>query len=212
MSMEAVARRSHGLMQHGAIFQIDASTNQAKATPNGGFPADFFSDPSRMPPPTAGDQEGGEDDPDSNTQKARSSTTIDAEFEAFERALNKTRPPPTAMQDIYSRATVAAEPELLDIETLQADGFPPDATPEGAASKSEVSRPVGGEPGEPEEETEAQKAKRKQQDEKELIMDRILDEERAQEAAEEKVAALKARFEAIKKQREARKLAAAGKK
>lgn len=148
------------------------------------------------------------DEDDLGPAQPRTTDTLDAEFEAFERALSKsTRPAPSAMQDLYSRATVAAEPELVDVAALQQDGFPPQVANESAAAEA-------GNAAEPEkeEETEAQKAKRKELEEKELIMDRILDEERAQEAAEEKVSALKSRFEAIKKQREARKLAAGAKK
>ncbi|KAG8878876.1 hypothetical protein FRB97_001476 [Tulasnella sp. 331] len=185
----------------------------AGAQESNGFPSDFFSDPSRMP--LEGSEEGDGDGDGENQAPSRTSATIDSEFEAFERALSRTRPAPNAMQELYSRATIMAEPELVDINTLRADGFPPEVAAEGVENKpsanagNEQARGGGSEV--PEEEAEAQKARRKEMDEKELILDRIIDEERAQEEAEEKVTALRTRFEAIKRQREAKKLATATK-
>ena len=59
------------------------------------------------------------------------------------------------------------------------------------------------------EETEEEKLRRKEQEERELIMDRLIEEERAQEEADERVGLLKAKVEAMKRMREAKK---AGKK
>jgi zinc finger protein 830 len=58
---------------------------------------------------------------------------------------------------------------------------------------------------EPTLEPEEEEQTRKQREEKELIMDRILEEERAQEDADERVAALKARLVAVKAKRVAAK-------
>jgi len=188
-----------------------AAPEPSTSRPNG-FPSDFFSDPNHASVlDTTGD--GDEE----NAAPPRTTATIDAEFEAFERALSRTRPPASAMQELYSRATVMAEPELVDIETLRADGFPPEVAPEGAEeTRSGAVNANGAEAvpaaEAPEEETETQKARRKELEEKELILDRIVDEERAQEEAEEKVTALRTRFEAIKRQREARKAGAASSK
>ena len=55
-----------------------------------------------------------------------------------------------------------------------------------------------------------QERKRKEQEDRELIMDRLLEEERAQEEADSRVSALKGRLEMLRRQREAKK--AAGKK
>jgi zinc finger protein 830 len=59
-----------------------------------------------------------------------------------------------------------------------------------------------------EDETEIDKSRKRLQEERELIMDRLLDEERAQEDADAKVSALKARLQAIKLKRAARKAGA----
>lgn len=199
------------------LWQVDPSNASTPHPPNqpNGLPSDFFSDPNRTLPDTVEDYE--DEEGEGPAQPPRTSATIDSEFEAFERALGQTRPPASALQDLYSRATVMAEPELVDIEALQADGFPPEVPADGANASSDTKNGVANDAtvasDEPEEETEAQKARRKELEEKELILDRIVDEERAQEEAEEKVTALRTRFLAIKKQREAKKLAAAaGKK
>ncbi|KAG9049104.1 hypothetical protein FS837_011116 [Tulasnella sp. UAMH 9824] len=168
-----------------------------------GFPADFFSDPSRAPP-----ELGMEDDEEESAAKPSRPTagpSVDSEFEAFERAIAaaSAKRAPTASQDIFARATVFAEAELVDVDAIQANGFPPEVSSTDGPSKAGGAAP----PAEEEEETEAQKARRKELEEKELIMDRIIEEERAQEEADDKVRSLKARLEAIKKQRELKKKA-----
>ncbi|KAG9015336.1 hypothetical protein FRB95_010647 [Tulasnella sp. JGI-2019a] len=211
MDLDASGDSDGGLAKKRKIA-TDGAAGPSLATEANGFPSDFFTDPSRRLE-AAEEEQGSEDN--ENSAPTRTSATIDSEFEAFERALSRVKPAPDAMQALYSRATVMAEPELVDIEALQADGFPPEVAAEGAQDGSTVKpggeQTVGGGDEQAEEETEAQRAKRKEMEEKELILDRIVDEERAQEAAEEKVTALRTRFEAIKKQREAKKLAAAKK-
>jgi zinc finger protein 830 len=59
--------------------------------------------------------------------------------------------------------------------------------------------------------TEEELRKRKAEDEKELIMDRLLEEERAQEEADAKVVLLKGRLDALKKRRNEAKAAKANK-
>lgn len=56
-----------------------------------------------------------------------------------------------------------------------------------------------------EDETEIDRRKRELQEERELVMDRLIEEERAQEDADAKVNALKSRLEAIKLKRAAAK-------
>lgn len=149
-----------------------------------------------------------DEEEESTAQPSRSvgGPSVETEFEAFERAIAaaSAKRAPTAPQDIFARATVFAEPELVDVDALEANGFPPEVSSTDGPSKA-------GEAGAPEEEeeTEAQKARRKEFEEKELIMDRIVEEERAQEEADDKVRSLKARLEAIKKQRELKKKAVA---
>jgi len=55
---------------------------------------------------------------------------------------------------------------------------------------------------------EEQLKKLKEQDERELIMDRLLEEERAQEEADAKVMLLKSRLDALKQKRQAARAAA----
>ncbi|KAG8908365.1 hypothetical protein FRB99_007293 [Tulasnella sp. 403] len=179
-------------------------------SPEPGFPSDFFSDSTRkLPLADDDDAEDGQDIKQSKNPPGGSG--IDDEFEAFERAIraasSQRAAAQTVSQEVFSRATVVAEPELVDPSTLEADGFPPDVASNTAAAPLPLAatngQPASGEA--QEEETEAQKAKRKEMEEKELIMDRLLEEERAQEEADDRVKSLKARLEAIKRQRERKK-------
>ena len=84
-------------------------------------------------------------------------------------------------QDIYNRASMVAEPELaLDISEGLPGGQPISSVP--AANDEEMRRI-------------------REQDERELIMDRLMDEEKAQEDADVKVTLLKRRVDAFKHQR-----------
>ena len=56
----------------------------------------------------------------------------------------------------------------------------------------------------PQEETEEEKRRRVEREERELIMDRLVEEERAQEEADLRVGLMRSRVEALKKAREAR--------
>lgn len=182
-----------------------------KVDDEGGFPADFFSDPSRAPPPASPSDDEDNDDSSSIPQPppltTTSSSAIDSEWEAFQRAINAVSQPPSrpTNQDAFARATIAAEPELI---TNLPTGFPSSVLDRNddveATAEEGVAPRVVPEPGleaEPEE-SEGDKYKRKEREERELIMDRLLDEERAQEEADAKVSALKARLELVKKKRE----------
>lgn len=168
-----------------------SSTGNIKHT-NGGFPADFFSDPSKAPPATLSDDDEDEtmaqDGVQSRTQSQMQtvpSSAIDAEWAAFEQEVLN-RPDD---REAYENATIFAEPELVD----QTAGLP---TAAGEISETEAKPEL----------TEEELRQRKEQEERELIMDRLLDEERAQEEADAKVAMLKHKLEALRKQREARKM------
>jgi len=106
-------------------------------------------------------------------------STIEFEWENFQRSVINA----PDRQDVYERATLVAEPELAS------------AIPEGFPSEnvSQTNFPTN-----PEEEL-----RRKEQDERELIIDRLLDEERAQEDADLKVSVMKKRLDALKRKREA---------
>lgn len=159
------------------------------------FPVDFFSDPSRALPTQDDDED------DANMGEAAATTAaapppppppppksqFDLEWAAFERDLQSLQKPVLDPQEAYARATVAAEPEL--VPTLE--GLP-GQVPAGGGEVSELEQKI----------SEEEERKRKMQEEHELIMDRLLEEERAQEEADSRVAALKSRVEMLKKKRE----------
>lgn len=200
--------------------EIEVESTSAE---NGGFPADFFSDPSRKLRTADDDDDEGDDDnevpsnpepasllaqpkPLQPTTPARKTAqpNIDDEFVAFERAIQAaSRPKRDTYLEAFSKATISAEAELV---SEVPDGFPPSVleqsgggdvvSPSGANADDAVPE-IG--------ETEIDRQRRKGEEERELIVDRLLEEERAQEDADAKVSALKARLEAIKLKRAARK-------
>ncbi|KAJ7494572.1 hypothetical protein B0H11DRAFT_2171737 [Mycena galericulata] len=150
------------------------------------FPADFFSDPSRAPLPPQSDDE--EDEPPTTLPATApaAATSIDAEWERFQRDVVNA----PDHRDAYENATVMAEPELAS-ETPE--GFPPQQTDDA--------------PEEPNKFDLEDARRQKEQDERELIMDRLLDEERAQEEADMKVTVMKNRLDALMRKRNAAKAA-----
>ncbi|KAJ7650586.1 hypothetical protein FB45DRAFT_819824 [Roridomyces roridus] len=148
---------------------------------NGGFPADFFSDPSRAPPPPPSDDEE-EDVP----MPPAPTSTIDAEWERFQRDVVNA----PDNHDAYQDATIVAEPVLAS------------ETPEGFPQQQMQTDDAA--PEQPNEETTR---RQREQDERELIMDRLLDEERAQEEADMKVTLMKNRLDALRRKRDAAKAA-----
>ncbi|KAJ6577248.1 hypothetical protein B0H19DRAFT_1207784 [Mycena capillaripes] len=133
-----------------------------------------------------------EQDSDSDTEPKRRkpatapATSLDAEWERFQRDVVNASDP----RDAYENATIMAEPELAS-DTFE--GFPAQQT---------ESAPV-----EPDKLDSEQVRRQKEQDERELIMDRLLDEERAQEEADMKVTLMKNRLEALMRKRSAAKAA-----
>ena len=87
-----------------------------------------------------------------------------------------------------------AEPELLEENVA---GLPTGEPPQADIGVGEVQR------------SEEDSRKRKEVEEKELIMDRLFEEERAQEEADAKVELLKGRLDALKKRRNEAKAARA---
>ncbi|KAJ7726056.1 hypothetical protein DFH07DRAFT_246031 [Mycena maculata] len=154
--------------------------------PSSQFPADFFSDPSRAPLPPQSDDEEDEDKPPAIQPVSAPATSMDAEWERFQRDVVNA----TDHRETYENATIMAEPVFAS-ETPE--GFPPqqgDGAPD-QANKLE----------------EEEARRRKEQDERELIMDRLLDEERAQEEADMKVTVMKNRLDALMRKRNAAKAA-----
>ncbi|KAH9838775.1 uncharacterized protein C8Q71DRAFT_545627 [Rhodofomes roseus] len=170
--------------------RVDEEEEDAQQLPpaaQGDFPTDFFSDPSRAPPPPSEDTDD-EDAPDgaSGAPAAPASrSAIDEEWERFQAAVVNA----PDIRETYEQATIFAEPVLAPEVP---EGFPPQTTEDAQDGQDAVV-------------DEGAIRRRKEQDEKELIMDRLLEEERVQEEADAKVSLLKARLEAVKRQREARK-------
>lgn len=177
----------------------------------GGFPADFFSDPTRAPPVRDTDEDEIMEDtqagagdsasappPPPATTAAGAGTALDAEWAAFERTVLAAPAAEVTDDDrraAFARATVFAEPApAAPNEGMPAQKGTADGTEAAAAAASEVK-----------EETQAERRQRIEREERELIMDRMVEEERAQEEADERVSALKGRLEMLKKRREAAK-------
>ncbi|KIM84409.1 hypothetical protein PILCRDRAFT_818775 [Piloderma croceum F 1598] len=161
----------------------DDNGSPAPAQSDGMFPGDFFSDPSRAPLPPASDE--SEDDVEVTAPVKQPASELDLEWEKFQQTVLN----PPDEREKYERATVFAEAELA---SEIPEGFPqlqPDDAKVEAPSKMD----------------EEHARKQKEQDERELIMDRLLDEEVAQEEADMKVAVMKGRLEALKKKRQAAK-------
>ena len=190
---EGVEAKRRRVEDNGDSDEEDEPRPTPAASTRGGFPADFFSDPSRAPPPPSED----EDDADAEAPEGAPATTasapaksaIDEEWERFQAAVVNA----PDVHETYERATIVAEPVLAPEVP---EGFPPPSA-DGAAD------------GESTAVDEAELRRRKEQEERELIMDRLLEEERAQEEADAKVTLLKSRLEAVRRQREARKAAKA---
>ncbi|KAJ7674166.1 hypothetical protein B0H17DRAFT_1082395 [Mycena rosella] len=154
--------------------------------PSSAFPTDFFSDPSRAPLPPPSDEE--EDDP-SSAQPGPApapATSLDSEWERFQRDVVNA----PDHRDAYENATIMAEPELA---SEIPEGFPPQHTDDAPEQPNKL---------------DVEEARqRKEQDERELIMDRLLDEERAQEEADMRVTLMKNRRDALLRKRNAARAA-----
>ncbi|KAF8440275.1 hypothetical protein L210DRAFT_894055 [Boletus edulis BED1] len=194
LEMEEEAKRlKRKVLEDDMDEDTDATTSTAKKsritpTPQpstSGLPLDFFSDPSRAPLSSRNDSD---DEEETGATAATTQPTIgggdsalDQEWIQFQQSLIN---PPDAGAT-YDRATIFAEPELVSDPT---EGLPThddtDAAPVARVDE-------GGE------------RRRKDQEERELIMDRLLDEEQAQEEADMKVAVMKNRLAALRQRREA---------
>lgn len=172
----------------------DISMEQEESTPkkprlsSAGFPDDFFSDPSRIPPIAENgfDEEEEEVQNESAPAAPITSTPLDLEWERFQREVVNA---PDA-KETYENATVFAEPVLV---SEIPEGFPVPET-----------QPVSQEPHKV---NEDEVRRQKELDDRELIMDRLLEEERAQEEADMKVVAMKNKLDLLRKKREAAKAA-----
>lgn len=165
-----------------------STSKKQKLDTNAGFPADFFSDPSRAPVLASQSDDEDEEKVQEAAVPAQPPSAIDLEYEQFQKELLQA----PDFRETYERATVVAEPELAPEVP---EGFPAREGDEEAPTEEKA------------ELTEEEKRRQKDTEEKELIMDRLLEEERAQEEADMKVQMMKNRLEAFKKQREAARAA-----
>ena len=174
------------------------SEDPSRPTPEHTFPSNFFSDPSRALIRSVDDDSSGEDEDHSiPIPPIATDNSIDLEWQRFQREV--LAPAPTSADqrhETFKRATVFAEPDLLPENVL---GLPSREPLDFDAVVAEVPK------------NEEELRKRKEEDEKELIMDRLLEEERAQEEADAKVVLLKGRLDALKKRRNEAKAARANK-
>ncbi|KAG6860351.1 hypothetical protein C0995_012420 [Termitomyces sp. Mi166 len=192
-------------------MEVDSSNDNTNAKRRrvgpapGGFPADFFSDPSRAPISATFDSGDDDEDippdaPNQNTNGPPPSTeprtAIDLEYERFQREMAMLGSDPAVGQsdkrETYERATVFAEPELVEVDETPG-GFPAQEQQMDVEAEKEKQS------------EEERERRRKEQEERELIMDRLMDEERAQEEADQRVSSIRAKFEALKKRRGVRK-------
>jgi zinc finger protein 830 len=138
--------------------------------------------PSRTPLnlPTSGQSGGGEGTRMDVTSDGQP-TAIDLEWQQFQRDVVNA----PELREVYDRATVIAEPEIA---SSVPDGFP-------SVNEAEVTNGSM--------KTEEDARRLKEQEERELIMDRLMDEERAQEDADLKVTLMKQKMALLKRKREA---------
>jgi len=176
--------------------RLEESTASEKSQLNSGFPTNFFSDPSRAPPTTSDDSDNEQDLPPVITTTAAPAVTtnndpLDLEWAQFQQAMLSTSQMQNGSQrEAYEMATVVAEPQIND--TME--GLP-----------SQYQKPEDASTQQPPDEEQLWKLK--EQEERELIMDRLLEEERAQEEADAKVTLLKSKLDAMKRKRQAAKAA-----
>ncbi|KAF8326508.1 hypothetical protein F5887DRAFT_879334 [Amanita rubescens] len=140
------------------------------------LPADFFSQPRDASPiEVESENENVEVKPTAGT-----SADLELEYKRFQREL-LTLPDPL---EAYERATVVAEAQLIPEESQE--GFPAEIATEAHPN------------------AQKEEERRRDEDERELILDRLLDEERAQEDADMRVDLMKKRLEAVKRKRQQR--------
>ncbi|KAF8556161.1 hypothetical protein OG21DRAFT_1506772 [Imleria badia] len=161
----------------------DFGSTAKKSRVTSHLPSDFFSDPSRAPFSSFNDS-----DSDAETGTTAGITkpadgggdsSLDQEWMQFQQSVINA---PDAAAT-YDHATIIAEPELVSDPS---EGFPTlDDTHAPTVTK-----------------VDEDERRRKDQEERELIMDRLMDEERAQEEADMKVTVMKNRLEALRKRRE----------
>jgi len=143
------------------------------------LPNDFFSDPSHVPVIPKSSDESDDDVNDINPAEttAPSTSVLDLEYGLFQRGFLEG----TDLSQTYDQATIVVEPVPA---SPHIPGFP---TSMAVLAQNEGDIAT------------------RDSEERELIMDRLLEEERAQEDADMRVHLMKNKFEGLKKRREAMK-------
>lgn len=140
------------------------------------LPADFFSRPRDASPSDAEmENENVQAEPIGGA-----SAELELEYKRFQREL-LTLPDPL---EAYQSATVVAEAQLVPEDSQR--GFPAEVVAEEVLTVNK------------------QDERKRDEDEREMILDRLLDEERAQEDADMRVDLMKKRLEAAKRKRQQR--------
>ncbi|KAF8638188.1 hypothetical protein AX17_002385 [Amanita inopinata Kibby_2008] len=138
-------------------------------------PIDFFSNKARSM--STSDTEANDFDKDSLP------ATLDVEYERFQREVLTLPDYP----ETYDRATIVAEPELVSEQSL---GGLPSAGPAVTETHLSVER------------ADALEVDKNETEERELILDRLLEEERSQEEADMRVGLMKKRIENVRRRRQ----------
>ncbi|EKC99356.1 hypothetical protein A1Q2_06293 [Trichosporon asahii var. asahii CBS 8904] len=146
-----------------------------------------------------------DDEQESSAPPPKEEKKGDAELDAFLASLNDVddAPAPTAAEQGETAKTKATKKRRVGYKESEEDGVA-----SISAAPVLIQRNEAGEEKEPTpepEETEQERRERLAREEKEEIIARLEEEQRAQEDADNRVLALKARMEALKKKREAKK-------
>ncbi|KAF8518193.1 hypothetical protein JB92DRAFT_2120711 [Gautieria morchelliformis] len=180
--------------------RLDSEDQQQQPTalsnaPATGFPSDFFSDPSRAIAlgEASSDEEEGDKDAPPSAVAIPPQSNLDLEWAQFQETVINV-PVEADARETFENATIFAEPQLSNEIP---EGFPSSVVPgsniEPGLEASAVQK------------DEVEERRKREDEEKELIMDRLLDEERAQEEADERVNALKSRLDLLRQKRMAAK-------
>jgi len=162
--------------------------HDTESRPTHELPDDFFSDPSYVPvipqfPSEDSDDDANDINPaetttsESQSLRGASTSALDLEYDLFKRGFIEA----TGHSQTYDQATIVVEPVPGSPHIL---GFPTTTT---ALAQNKDDKDT------------------RDHEERELIMDRLLEEERAQEDADMRVHLMKNKFEVLKKRREAMK-------
>ncbi|KAI6155360.1 hypothetical protein BKA82DRAFT_118832 [Pisolithus tinctorius] len=183
-----------------AVEASGASQKRLKTSPEAGtdtatastllenLPADFFSDSPYALDPSPGNSHDSEKSIPLGLVKPISprDPTLDEEWIRFQKDVLNT----PDHREAYDRATVVSDPQLIsDV----AEGFP----------KRSQSVEVQAQQDETAFRSDETSRQRKEHEERELILDRLVEEERAQEEADMRVKAMRNRLDAIRRKRAA---------